>query len=215
MGLSQIIQGFLLGWSVAWPPGPINAEMIRRGLGGHARSAIAVGCGACSGDFLWALVVASGVGLTAHIRAIQTALTIVSLVLLLGLAFIFLRGAWQHLRPSPDEPRAVPPSPGSHRSAYVWGLTLALSSPWNVAFWLAVLGRQGAGEVHFVSSLVLAAGVVAGALTWVMVLAAAVRLGARFATPAWEVTTRALTGLLMLFFACRLAYDVFIFGRGS
>jgi hypothetical protein len=32
MTLSALANGYILGWSVAWPPGPINAEMIRRGL---------------------------------------------------------------------------------------------------------------------------------------------------------------------------------------
>jgi len=30
--MSVLVNGFVLGWSVAWPPGPVNAEMIRRGL---------------------------------------------------------------------------------------------------------------------------------------------------------------------------------------
>jgi threonine/homoserine/homoserine lactone efflux protein len=29
---ATILNGLILGWSVAWPPGPINAEMIRRAL---------------------------------------------------------------------------------------------------------------------------------------------------------------------------------------
>src|SRR5437762_2041484 len=32
MTLGTLANGYILGWSVAWPPGPINAEMIRRGL---------------------------------------------------------------------------------------------------------------------------------------------------------------------------------------
>jgi len=28
MTLSTLANGYILGWSVAWPPGPINAEMI-------------------------------------------------------------------------------------------------------------------------------------------------------------------------------------------
>jgi hypothetical protein len=27
MTLSSLINGYIIGWSVAWPPGPINAEM--------------------------------------------------------------------------------------------------------------------------------------------------------------------------------------------
>src|SRR5437016_13980562 len=30
--MALLLNGFILGWSVSWPPGPVNAEMIRRGL---------------------------------------------------------------------------------------------------------------------------------------------------------------------------------------
>ena len=64
---ATIVNGLILGWSVAWPPGPINAEMIRRALishkqGGGFWAAWQIGLGACSGDFLWALGVAAGAG---------------------------------------------------------------------------------------------------------------------------------------------------------
>ena len=65
--MSILFNGFLLGWSVAWPPGPVNAEMIRRGLlprkeGGGFWETWSVGLGACTGDFLWAFAVAAGAG---------------------------------------------------------------------------------------------------------------------------------------------------------
>ncbi|MBA2623195.1 MAG: hypothetical protein H0U88_06180, partial [Chthoniobacterales bacterium] len=64
---STLVNGLILGWSVAWPPGPVNAEMIRRGLlpqaeGGGFWAAWRVGLGACTGDFLWALSVSAGAG---------------------------------------------------------------------------------------------------------------------------------------------------------
>jgi len=64
MTLSPLANGYILGWSVAWPPGPINAEMIRRGLlpkdrGGGFWSAWPIGLGACTADFIWAFGVPS------------------------------------------------------------------------------------------------------------------------------------------------------------
>src|SRR5438034_512958 len=61
--MSILLNGFVLGWSVAWPPGPVNAEMIRRGLlpreqGGGFWATWRVGLGAGTGDCLWALGVA-------------------------------------------------------------------------------------------------------------------------------------------------------------
>jgi threonine/homoserine/homoserine lactone efflux protein len=198
--------GLLLGWSVAWPPGPINAEMIRRGLTRGFWPAYAVGLGACSGDFLWALGVALGAGAVADLPGVRPALAAISLALLLFLAWTFLSGAWQSWRRQRAGEIAEPPRPlDSTHGGFVLGLTMALSSPWNIAFWLAVIGQQAGGAASFGRSLLLATAVVAAAATWGLVLCSAVRLGARFATPAWEIGTRAATGLLMLYFAIRLA----------
>src|SRR5438552_17878151 len=102
MRLSTLVNGFILGWSVAWPPGPINAEMIRRGLlpkerGGGFWGAWPIGLGACTGDFLWAFCVSLGAGALLNSIAIRRGLAIVSLALLLFLAR-FAVGAWRIYR---------------------------------------------------------------------------------------------------------------------
>lgn len=203
--LRLLLKGFLLGWSVAWPPGPINAEMLRRALTRGFWQAYSISLGACTGDFLWALGIALGAGAVADIPGVRTGLGIVSTGLLLALAWVYLRGAWVSYRalksgaPKPPE-RAL----DSARRGYALGLMMSLTSPWNIAFWLAVMG-QGAlgGQFGVGPSILTALAVVGGAGGWGLTLCAAVRLGARFATPRWDITTRAVTGALMLAFAAR------------
>jgi len=130
----------------------------------------------------------------------------VSFVLLLVLAWTYLAGAarsWRRRRRGEPEPPAAAALEGA-RGGWLLGLTMALSSPWNIAFWLAVIGHQAQAALSFPRSLALAGAVVGAASLWGVFLAAAVRLGARFATPAWEIGTRAATGALMLYFAARL-----------
>src|SRR5215469_10742043 len=96
---ATIVNGLILGWSVAWPPGPINAETIRRALippsqGGGFWAAWQIGLGACSGDFIWALGVAAGAGVLLASPRLHFALGVISFLLLLFLAFSFARGAW-------------------------------------------------------------------------------------------------------------------------
>jgi threonine/homoserine/homoserine lactone efflux protein len=212
---TTIIDGLILGWSVAWPPGPINAEMIRRALlPAHQRggfwAAWQLGLGACTGDFLWALAVAAGAGALLGSPRLHLALGIISFCLLLFLAFNFVRGAWRaaqlHRQPSvPGDPIERPVASGG----YLLGLILALTSPWNVGFWFAVVSGQGAARTQatFLSSLTLAAAVVSGAIAWTIVLCTALKLGARiFARPSWQIGTQAVSGLIMLFFAARLVW---------
>lgn len=209
---SILAKGFLLGWSVAWPPGPINAEMLRRGLAKDRPhpfwSAFSLGLGASSGDAVWALLVAFGAGTVVNVPGVRAVLGAVSFVLLLLLAWLFLRGALHAYRAVREgRPHAPPISARFEgaRGGYLLGVTLAFSSPWNVAFWLAVIGQQATGGATLTASLLLAAAVISGAVTWCLVFNLALRAGARFATPRWEIATNAATGALMLYFAARLA----------
>jgi len=226
---ATIVNGLILGWSVAWPPGPINAEMIRRALlpraqGGGFWSAWQLGLGACTGDFMWALGVAAGAGALLTSPRLHLALGVISFLLLVFLAFNFARGAWRAAHSNVGGALESPASPGSCRAAlraprsarqsslsrgYVLGLILALTSPWNIGFWFAVVGGQGAaqGRTTFLNSLTLAAAVVSGAIAWTIVLCTALKLGARiFARPAWLVGTQAVSALVMFFFAARLVW---------
>jgi threonine/homoserine/homoserine lactone efflux protein len=190
--------GFLLGWSVAWPPGPINAEIARRALARGFWAAYGLIIGATCGDIVWALLVAFGVGVLLQGRAMQVVLGVLSVALLLALAFIFLRGAWRSL--------AGAAAPAARfeggRAGFVLGLTLALTSPWNIAFWLAVIGRPEITQQGFANMLVVIAGVITAALLWGFVWSGVVLSLRRAASGrTWEVVVKTLTGLLMLYFA--------------
>ncbi len=211
-----IVNGFVLGWSVAWPPGPVNAEMIRRGLlpreaGGGFWAAWQMGLGACSGDFLWALGVTLGAGALMNTPAVKTVLGIVSLVLLLFLATIFAKGAWRAAQAQKREDDSPTGPPRKRGNGYLLGLTLALTSPWNIGFWFAVVGSQQSGRaLHTVgNSLALAGSVVLGAIAWTVVLCTAIHQGARvFAKPSWQIATQALTAAVMVFFAVKLVIQL-------
>lgn len=196
--------GFLLGWSVAWPPGPINAEMIRRGFGAGFRPAAAVGLGACSGDALWAILMMTGVGLLIG-PATRFGLGIASSLLLLILAGFFLSAAWRAWR-EPAAPITAPSRALATRRGYVLGFGMALTSPWNLAFWLAVMGRPQSLDAGLVGALTVASAVILGAGAWVLVLCGlVVRLRLRLASGVWgrrwRLVADSMTGILMLGFA--------------
>ena len=206
---SILFNGFLLGWSVSWPPGPVNAEMIRRGLlprknGGGFWPAWIVGIGACLGDFAWAFGVSLGAGAALNAPGIRRVLAIVSLGLLLFLAFVFTRSAWRIWRTHRSQAETVPAS-AAKRGGFLLGFIMAVSSPWNLGFWLAVVGSQSIGGGGIQRSLLIAVAVVLGALTWTLVLCIAVKLGARiFSRPEWQILTQALTAFVMVWFAVKL-----------
>lgn len=215
--MSSLFNGFVLGWSVAWPPGPVNAEMIRRGLlprerGGGFWETWRVGLGACTGDFLWAFGVAAGAGAMLNKPGVRVSLGIISLALLLILAAVFSRAAWQTARGAKNSDTSPIAGKTRAKGGYWLGFLFVLSSPWNIGFWLAVVGSQQTvmATPSFLTSLMLAFAVVLGAVAWTIVLCVAVRLGARiFARPIWQIWTQALTAVVMLYFAAKLALRLF------
>ncbi len=149
---------------------------------------VACGAGCGTGDFLWAFAVTAGAGALLNKPDVRIALGAISLVLLLVLAAVFSRAVWKAARGG------------------------EMSSPWNIGFWLAVVGSQRSlmATPSFSNSLMLARAVVLGALTWTLVLCVAVRLGEQiFAHPAWQIWTQALTAAVMLYFAAKLALQLF------
>jgi threonine/homoserine/homoserine lactone efflux protein len=216
MQSATLINGFVLGWSVAWPPGPVNAEMLRRSVvppaqGGGFWSAWQLGLGACTGDFLWALAVMTGAGALLNTPRVRQVLAVVSFLLLLFLAGMFALGAWRSARAMRTQATPGSDAAGEKRMTgrrgYLLGLTLALTSPWNLGFWLAVIGGQQsvARDPSFGNSLAFAGSVVLGAVAWTLIFSLAVKHGGKiFARPGWQATTQAITSLLMLFFAAKL-----------
>ena len=199
--------GFLLGWSVAWPPGPINAEIARRCASGNYWGGIAVLGGASSADALWAVAVALGVGLLFAAPLARAGMGFVSIALLLALAYLFLRASWRAFAHEPAR-RAKPAAPEKFASAgggFGLGAAMALTSPWNVAFWLAAMGRPELAGARAGSLLVMAAAVIAGALTWGVIWASSNALLHRGLEGAakrwWTIFVDLATGLLMLAFA--------------
>lgn len=193
--------GFLLGWSVAWPPGPINAEMARRCLSGGYWAGFSLILGACLGDGLWALVVALGVGLLFTGPMAQMVLGLCSLGLLAMLAITFARRAFAAWQGQGD---GAAPRFDSTRASFVLGATMALTSPWNVTFWLAAIGRPELAGLGLTSLLLIAVSVMAGAATWGLIWAGTVTLlrekvqgeGGRWAA----VVMNGATAVLMLWF---------------
>jgi threonine/homoserine/homoserine lactone efflux protein len=192
--------GFLLGWSVAWPPGPINAEIARRCLARGFWAGYGVCLGASTGDALWAVLVAVGIGVLLNGEGMHLVLGIASTALLFALAFLFLHGAWRRLR----DKNGLGASRrfDSTRASFLLGMTLALTGPWNIAFWLAVMGRPGIAQAGLGASLVIAGAVILGAASWGLIWAGATTLlGLRATGRGWDVAVRGLTGLLMLYYA--------------
>ncbi len=165
--------------------------------------------GACSADALWAVLVSLGVGLVFTGPLMREIMGGVSVALLIALSFVFLRGAWRALTSGPAAPAARSRF-DSRRASFFLGAAMALTSPWNVAFWLAAIGRPEMAGYATPALLVMAGAVIGGALTWGVLWSGSVVLLHRRANSGaagrwWAFGVDLATGALMAYFAFRSA----------
>ncbi len=199
--ITVVFEGFLLGWAVAWPPGPINLEMFRRGISRGVFAAWIVGLGACTGDFFWALLMNTGATVLAQNPKVKLGFGLLSSALLLFIAYTLFKHWLAHRRENPQaENEALSPTSKNDRNGYLTGLGLSFTSPWNIAFWFAVAG-QSVGMNSWHSTLVLASSVMLGALTWIAIMATSAGLGGRFLSRSLQKHAELVTAILMVAFS--------------
>ena len=122
--VETLAAGVLLGFSLAAPPGPMNAliaaNTVHRGRGAGTLT----GLGALSADAVLGFLVL-GLGASRWLAPYRTELDLLGAGVLCLFAFKILR------------PRAAPAAPvGSMRSPYLLGLGLGISNPYQILWWL-------------------------------------------------------------------------------
>lgn len=170
MDLGRLAAGVLLGYSLAVPPGPMNALIAAWSLRSF-RHGFAVGAGAMSADFLLMLITA---GLYAFLKNLSQAY-LAPFYAAGGAFFLYL--AYKIAQSSPPQ-KSSSAGQGPLRG-YLLGLSLGLVNPYQVGWWLTA-GLSSIAQF----GLEWAAGLFLAILTWITVFPAAVRAG-------WELSRRA------------------------
>jgi threonine/homoserine/homoserine lactone efflux protein len=154
------LSGVVLGISIAAPPGPVNAaaayQVTKSWLAGWSTL-----LGATTADAIFFLL--TYYGLTSLIASgeVRDVLFVLGGCFMLYLAFTTLRGA----RGEPREER-------KSGRPYVLGLTIGLSNPFQLAWWIAV----GIGMIS-TFGLGIVFGFFAGIIAWTLLFATLLRAG--------------------------------------
>lgn len=163
--------GLLLGLSLAAPPGPVNALMATEARRGWWRAA-RIGLGATTGDALYLLVFALGLGgLLSRSPIVRAVLAVAGGLIMLWFAWGALEAARAPAPPSAATGRADDrrgaPGPG-----FLAGLTIVLTSPYNVVWWTTV-----GGELLRQLGWLVVIGLFSAILAWLAFFPWAVRAG--------------------------------------
>ncbi len=186
-GPYEVAFGFLLGFSLAGPPGPMNALIASESV--HAwRRGVITGLGAMSADaVLGAVVFAVGsvLGLREFVRAVY----------ILGAVVTGVFGVLLLARRGNAPAREVPPV-----RTYTTALAMGLSNPFQILWWLTA-GLAFA----FLGGALLFLGLFGAIAIWIVVFPWAVHRGTREA-PGAERWVALASGAILLAFAAYFAF---------
>ncbi|GAK13411.1 LysE family translocator [Geomicrobium sp. JCM 19039] len=144
MELFLVFKMMMLGVSLAAPVGPVNIEMIKRGIHGGFFPSWLTGLGAMTADLLF--LVCIYFGMTAFISqpAVEVTITLIGVVLLSYLAWsAFATGMRGNILHSMQQ-RHIGGS-----SSFFTGFGMALFNPINFVFWFGIFGSTLSGIAHF------------------------------------------------------------------
>jgi len=170
MDLNLLIRGFVIGFSIAAPVGPIGVLCIRRTLADGRVYGLASGLGAASADGVYGLIAALGLTLVADfLRQQQVWLGLIGGGYLLYLGVKTFRATPAETAAEVSE-RGAPPR--GLIGAYASTLFLTLTNPLTIFAFAAIFAGVGAGVGGGGSggALLVVAGVFAGSCAWWLIL---------------------------------------------
>lgn len=204
--MELFLSHFLLGISFAVPMGPVNFEIVRRGIGQGFLCAWIVSLGALSADVVYLFAINYGISVWMSVQWIHVTLTCLGAIFFLKLSFSSIKSAFHDL----DNPVAQIASLDPSKWKAFWsGFFIALMNPISFLFWLGVYGSLyiNLKQTHDSNMVLLCIFFLfLGIIIWNINVATTVHISRRFLnTKAVRVITF-LTGLVLLGFGIKFLW---------
>ncbi|KAB8140127.1 LysE family translocator [Chloroflexia bacterium SDU3-3] len=167
--MNLLLQGLLIGFSIAAPVGPIGVLCIRRTLADGRTVGLATGLGAASADAVFGSVAAFGLAIISGFLMQQQ-----TWIKLLGGAFLCYLGV-RTLLSRPAE-QAAQAGGSSLLGAYASTFFLTLTNPASIVLFSAVFASLGLFGGVGGMALLLVLGVFLGSALWWLLLSGGVSL---------------------------------------
>jgi threonine/homoserine/homoserine lactone efflux protein len=199
----SFLQNILLGLTLAAPIGPVNLEIIKRGLNSGFRQACLTGVGAMSADATCLTLIFFGLTAFLNISFMKIFLGIVGSIILIYLGALSVKEFFSH----PENK-----SKSSQRlfsSSYITGYVLAISSPMTIVWWTGVFGALLASQTNTPTNLAAflsCLSILLGCFLWVFSLAAVLHFGKKFIN---EKTTGFISLIAGVFLVCFGFYFIY------
>jgi threonine/homoserine/homoserine lactone efflux protein len=196
MDISFFIKGFILGFSIAVPVGPIGALCIRRTLAEGRLVGLVSGLGAATADGIYGAIAGFGLTVISDVLVSQQ-----GWFKLIGGFFLLYLGTKVFLSQPATE--AAPVSGRGLLGAYTSTLILTLTNPATIISFVLIfssLGLNTSANGDFSTALLLVLGVPLGSALWWFILSGGVSLFRHRFTPAALQWVNRLAGVIILTF---------------
>ena len=174
-----LVQNILLGLTLAAPIGPVNLEIIKRGLNSGFKQAFLTGAGAMCADTTYLILIFFGLTSFLNFAFMKIFLGIAGSFILIYLGVMsardFFSSANQHKNLNKERTNRR-----LFNSSFVTGYVLAISSPMTIVWWTGVFGALLAAQTitHTnISAFFSCLSILLGCFLWVFFLAAALHWG--------------------------------------
>ena len=162
--LTILLQGLVLGFSIAAPVGPIGLLCINRTLNHGKTVGFLSGLGAATADMVYGMVAAFGV------TAVSVFLVEHHRLLQIGGGLFLLYFGYRLFRSKPAQQAATAGTPGLV-SAWLSTFALTLTNPMTILAFAGIFTGLGLGlSGSYTHAALLVAGVFAGSLLWWLLL---------------------------------------------
>jgi len=197
----SLLVGFGLGFLVALQLGPMSLLLIRSTLRGGWVVGLAIGAGIALVDALYAAAGAAGAAPLLTVEPVRLGLGLVGAAVLLVLGVRTLHAAFR-VRLGGEVPAEI----ARPRRAFLTALAGTASNPLTIVSWAAIFAAASVAGAP--SAGLLVAGVGAGSLTWVCLLATGTAIVRRALGERAVRAADAVAGAGLLGFGSLLAYGV-------
>ncbi|MBI3051053.1 LysE family transporter [Candidatus Woesearchaeota archaeon] len=190
-----MINGVLLGLSIAAPIGPTNIEIIRRGLKEGWKSSAVFCLGVNVVLIVYLMLVISGLSFLTKSELFN------NLLLLFGVAVLFYLAYNSFADFFKNRKLDLSAKAGSGNN-FIPGVVLTISNPAVLLFWTGILGADlASSSATFENGLKLSLGILIGVMLFTSFLILLVQFGRRFVTASNFKYVSLAAGFVLAYFA--------------
>jgi threonine/homoserine/homoserine lactone efflux protein len=171
-----VIKFIVLGVSLAAPVGPINFEMIKRGIAHGFWQSWLVGLGGVTADFVFLLLIFFGAGQFMQHKVVVLSMYAIGAIMLITIGLTSMKSSLE----DSEQLSTIDFNRISATNAYGTGFLIALLNPINLVFWFGVYGSTLASltaSVSLIKALILSLAIFVGIILWNLNIAFTVHFG--------------------------------------